>query len=140
MDISKLPIQKALPELIKELNSHNRVILEAMPGAGKTTGVPLALLKSGLPGNKKIVMLEPRRIAARSTSQFMASQLGEELGKTVGYQVRFENFCGPHTKVEVLTEGILTRRIQSDPELSDVGILIFDEFHERNLQSDLALA
>ena len=139
LDFSFLPINDCLPSLIENLKQYNRVILEAMPGAGKTTAVPLAVYQAGILGGKKILMLEPRRIAARSTSNFMSQLLKEKIGETVGYSVRFEHFSGPNTKIEVVTEGILTRRLQKDPELSDIGLIIFDEFHERSLQSDVAL-
>ena len=139
LDFSFLPINECLPTLLGKLKEHNRVILEAMPGAGKTTVVPLAVHQAKILGQKKILMLEPRRIAARSTSNFMSQLLKENVGDTVGYSVRFEHFSGPNTKIEVVTEGILTKRLQKDPELSDIGLIIFDEFHERNLQSDLAL-
>ena len=139
LDFSSLPINECLPSLIESLQKNNRVILEAMPGAGKTTAVPLAIYQAGILGQKKILMLEPRRIATRSTSNFMSQLLKETIGETIGYSVRFEHFSGPNTKIEVVTEGILTKRLQKDPELGGVGLIIFDEFHERNLQSDLAL-
>ena len=139
LDFSFLPINDCLPSLIEILKTNNRAILEAMPGAGKTTAVPLAIHQAQILGQKKILMLEPRRIAARSTSNFMCRLLKEKIGETVGYSVRFEHFSGPNTKIEVVTEGILTKRLQKDPELNDVGLIIFDEFHERSLQSDLAL-
>ena len=116
------------------------VILSAPPGSGKTTAIPLALQAESWLGNKHIAMLEPRRIAASGAASYMAQQLGEELGKTVGYQVRHEKRLTTHTKIQLLTEGLLTRRLQSDPELSQTGLVIFDEFHERHLQTDLALA
>ena len=139
LDFSFLPINECLPRLLGKLKEHNRVILEAMPGAGKTTAVPLAVHQAKILGQKKILMLEPRRIAARSTSNFMSQLLKEKIGETVGYSVRFEHFSGPNTKIEVVTEGILTKRLQKDPELSDIGLIIFDEFHERSLQLDVAL-
>ena len=137
---SKLPIHVALPELVTALSACNRVVLEAPPGAGKTTAVPLALLSEGWLAGKKILMLEPRRIAARSAAHYMAAQLGEPVGQTVGYRIRFEAKVSAATKIEVLTEGILARMLQDDPELAEVGLVIFDEFHERHLHSDLALA
>lgn len=115
------------------------VILSAPPGSGKTTAVPLALLQEDWL-NGKTIMLEPRRIAARGAANYMASSLGEQTGNTVGYHVRHDRKIGHHTKLEIVTEGLLTRRLQSDPELSDYGLVIFDEFHERHLQTDLALA
>jgi ATP-dependent helicase HrpB len=135
-----LPIDDALPELLAALVARNRVVLEAPPGAGKTTVVPLALLTQPWLAGKKILMLEPRRIAARSAALFMAAQLNEAIAQTVGYRIRFENQVSKATRVEVITEGILTRLLQADPALEDVGIVIFDEFHERHLHSDLALA
>jgi ATP-dependent helicase HrpB len=115
-------------------------VLSAPPGSGKTTRVPLALLDEPWLGGQEILMLEPRRPAARMAAARMAHLLGEAVGATVGYQVRFERRIGAHTRVQVLTEGILTRRIQGDPELTGVGLLIFDELHERSLQADLGLA
>ncbi|MEQ9366683.1 MAG: helicase-related protein, partial [Leptospirales bacterium] len=117
-------------------------VLEAPPGAGKSTIVPLELLRIPgiVPAGRRILMLEPRRLAARSVAARMADLLGEAVGETVGYRVRFENRVSSRTRIEVVTEGILTRRIQSDPELKDVALVIFDEFHERNLHGDLALA
>ena len=136
----ELPIHAALPRLYGALNRCNRVVLEAPPGAGKTTAVPLALLKQSWLGNQKILMLEPRRIAARSAAHYMAQQLCEAVGQTVGYRIRFEAKVSAATRIEVLTEGILARMLQDDPELAGVGLVIFDEFHERHLHSDLALA
>ncbi len=135
-----LPIHAALPELKLALANRTRVVLEAPPGAGKTTAVPLALLDAPWLAGRKIVMLEPRRIAARAAATFMASSLGESVGETVGYRIRFEAKVSAGTRIEVVTEGILTRLIQSDPELSGIGCLIFDEFHERHLATDLGLA
>ena len=115
-------------------------MLEAPPGAGKTTQVPLALLDASWLAGRRIVMLEPRRVAARSAAMFMAGQLGEEVGQTVGYRIRFENRVSARTRIEVVTEGILTRMIQDDPELEGIGALLLDEFHERHLAADLGLA
>ncbi|GLQ99473.1 ATP-dependent helicase HrpB [Dyella mobilis] len=115
-------------------------MLEAPPGAGKTTQVPLALLNAEWLSDKKIVMLEPRRIAARAAAQFMAQQLGEQVGQTVGYRIRFESKVSAATRIEVVTEGILTRLIQDDPELTGIGAILFDEFHERHLAGDLGAA
>ncbi|WP_373085227.1 ATP-dependent helicase HrpB [Sneathiella sp.] len=135
-----LPVANILPDLAAALSTAPAVILQAAPGAGKTTLVPLFLLKAGLCGNRKIIMLEPRRLAARAAARRMADLLGEEVGDTVGYRVRLDSRVSARTRIEVVTEGILTRRMQDDPELADVGIIIFDEFHERSLQTDLGLA
>jgi ATP-dependent helicase HrpB len=134
------PISTLLPEIAAHLASHPRLVLEAPPGAGKTTQVPLALLDAPWLQGRKIIMLEPRRVAARSAAQFMARQLGEDVGETVGYRIRFENKVSARTRVEVVTEGILTRMLQDDPMLEGVGALLFDEFHERHLAADLGLA
>jgi ATP-dependent helicase HrpB len=115
-------------------------VLQAPPGAGKTTRVPLALLDEPWLAGRSIIMLEPRRLAASNAARFMARSLGEQVGGTVGYAIRYERKVSKTTRIEVVTEGILTRRLQDDPELSGVGLVIFDEFHERNLNSDLALA
>ncbi len=136
----KLPIYDILPELRAQLVSREAVILSAPPGSGKTTVVPLALLAETWLAGQTILMLEPRRLAARLAAAFMSRQLGEEIGQTVGYRVRFESKVSAATRVEVVTEGVLTRRMQDDPELTGVGLVIFDEFHERSLQGDLALA
>ncbi len=134
-----LPIDAVLPDLIDALGRAGRAVLEAPPGAGKTTGVPLALLGSGLvPG--RIVLLEPRRLAARAAAERMAEMLGEPVGRRVGYRMRGEARVSVATRVEVVTEGILTRMLQSDPGLDGIGALIFDEFHERSLHADLGLA
>ena len=114
-------------------------MLQAEPGAGKSTAVPLALLKADWLAGKKIVMLEPRRLAVRSIANYLAALLGEQVGQTIGYQIRNERKVSAHTRLEIVTEGILTRRVQSDPELSDVALVIFDEFHERSIHADLAL-
>lgn len=135
-----LPIDAVLPQVLASLDDHARLVLEAPPGAGKTTRVPLALLDTHWLAGRQIVMLEPRRLAARAAARFMASQLGEEVGATIGYRVRFESKVSAATRVLVVTEGILTRMIQDDPALERVGALLFDEFHERHLASDLGLA
>ncbi|WP_028914271.1 ATP-dependent helicase HrpB [Pseudoxanthomonas sp. J31] len=134
------PITPLLPAIRDSLSAHPRLVLEAPPGAGKTTQVPLALLAAPWLEGRKIVMLEPRRVAARSAAGFMARQLGEEVGGTVGYRIRFENKVSARTRIEVVTEGILTRMIQDDPLLEGIGALLFDEFHERHLSADLGLA
>ena len=135
-----LPIDQTLPELIKALGSNNNVVLQAPPGAGKTTRVPLALLNEAWLGKQKIIMLEPRRLAARNAAHYMAAGLNEKIGQTVGYRVRMDSRVSDKTRIEVVTEGILTRMLQSDPTLENIGLVIFDEFHERSLQADLGLA
>lgn len=134
-----LPITAALPDLRAAIAARGMAVLQAPPGAGKTTVVPLDLLATGLITGR-ILMLEPRRLAARAAAERMAATLGEPVGQTVGYRIRGEAKIGPATRIEVVTEGILTRMIQSDPELQGVGCLIFDEFHERSLNADLGLA
>ena len=134
-----LPIDDALPPLLDALRTHGRAVLQAPPGAGKTTRVPLALLQSGLIRGR-ILMLEPRRLAARAAAERMAESLAEPIGKTVGYRIRGETMTSGATRIEVVTEGILTRMLQSDPELVGIGAVIFDEFHERSLNADLGLA
>ncbi|MEE4080374.1 ATP-dependent helicase HrpB [Pseudomonas viridiflava] len=138
--MDSLPIDAALPALLKALQDRNEAVLEAPPGAGKTTRVPLALLEETWLAGQTILMLEPRRLAARAAAERLASELGEKVGETVGYRIRLESKVGPKTRIEVVTEGILTRRLQDDPALEGVGLLIFDEFHERSLDADLALA
>lgn len=140
MIVSSLPVDQVIPDLRSALQQSNTVLLSAEPGAGKTTRVPLALLHEPWLAGQRIIMLEPRRLAARNAARFMAAQLQEPVGHTVGYRIRLETCVGPSTRIEVVTEGILTRMLQSDPELTGVGLVIFDEFHERNLNSDLALA
>jgi ATP-dependent helicase HrpB len=135
-----LPIAEALPPLAVALARRSRVLLKAPPGAGKSTVVPLALMDSAWLGDRKILMLEPRRIAARAVAQRMAQLLGEPIGKTVGYRTRHDTRVSRDTRIEVVTEGILTRMLQADSELRDVGCVIFDEFHERSLNADLGLA
>lgn len=138
--MSALPIEALLPAIKKLLNSRPNGILVADPGAGKTTRVPLALLAEPWLAGRKIVMLEPRRLAARSAARYMATLLGEQVGETVGYRVKQDTRVGAHTRIEVITEGVLTRMLQADPALEDVGLVIFDEFHERSLHADLGLA
>ncbi|HET7570621.1 MAG TPA: ATP-dependent helicase HrpB [Gammaproteobacteria bacterium] len=135
-----LPIDDALPALRDALAARPDVVLHAPTGAGKTTRVPLALLNAPWLAGRRIVMLEPRRLAARAAARHMASLLGESVGATVGYRTRFDTRVGADTRVEVVTEGVLTRLLQHDPELAGYGIVIFDEFHERSLQADLGLA
>ena len=135
-----LPVDAVLPELLDALEEHGTAVLQAPTGSGKTTRVPAALLGAGWRRARRIVMLEPRRLAARSAARFMAGQLGEQVGQTVGYRTRLDTRVSGHTRIEVVTEGILTRILQSDPELSDYAAVIFDEFHERSLQADLGLA
>jgi len=134
-----LPIDDALPELLEALRARGRAVLQAPPGAGKTTRVPLAMLEAGV-CEGRIVMLEPRRLAARAAAERMAETLGEPAGQTVGYRIRGEAKVSKATRIEVVTEGILTRMLQGDPELAGVGAVIFDEFHERSLNADLGLA
>lgn len=137
--MSSLPVAAVLPELLAALDGASQVLLSAPTGAGKSTWLPLQLLAH--PGiNGKIILLEPRRLAARNVAQRLAELLNEKPGDTVGYRMRAQNCVGPNTRLEVITEGVLTRMIQRDPELSGVGLVILDEFHERSLQADLALA
>ena len=135
-----LPIEAALPAIRTALGQFTALVLQAPPGAGKTTRVPLALLDEPWLAGRTILLLEPRRLAARAAAARMASLLGESVGQTVGYRIRFEHQVSRQTRIEVLTEGILTRRLQRDPALDGVGLVIFDEFHERSLHADLALA
>ena len=134
------PIDAILPDLVAALSVGRAAVLQAPPGAGKTTRVPLALLDSGWLGGSKIVMLEPRRLAARAAATYMARLLGERVGETVGYRVRLDTRVGPRTRIEVVTEGILVRMLQDDPGLEGIGVVIFDEFHERSIHADLGLA
>lgn len=136
----QLPIDAAIPSLRHAITEHDSVVLQAPPGAGKTTRVPLALLNEAWLDGQSILMLQPRRVAARAAAERMASELGEKVGETVGYRIRLESRVGPSTRIEVVTEGILARRLQDDPSLEGVGLVIFDEFHLRSLDSDLALA
>jgi ATP-dependent helicase HrpB len=135
-----LPIDEALPALTQALESRTRVLLEAPPGAGKSTIVPLALLDRSWLNGGKILMLEPRRLAARAVANRMAQLLGETVGKTVGYRTRLDTRVGRDTRIEVVTEGILTRMLQENSELPGIACVIFDEFHERSLNADLGLA
>jgi ATP-dependent helicase HrpB len=134
-----LPVDEVLPDLVRALRDSGHAVLQAPPGAGKTTRVPLALLReSWVTG--RIVMLEPRRLAARAAARYLARQLGEEVGETVGYRMRLDTRVSPSTRIEVVTEGVLTRMLQSDPALEGVSVVIFDEFHERSLHADVGLA
>ncbi len=135
-----LPINAVLDELKRTLFENANVVLEALPGAGKTTGIPLALLNEPWLAGQKMILLAPRRLAARAAALRMSGLLNETVGQTVGYRVRMETRVGPETRIEVVTEGVLTRMLQKDPSLKGVGLVIFDEFHERNLDADLGLA
>ncbi|MFD2201213.1 ATP-dependent helicase HrpB [Shivajiella indica] len=135
-----LPIGDIIPQVKSQLNQSNTLLVNAPPGAGKSTILPLVLLEESFLKGKKIFMLEPRRLAAKSIAQRLAELLGENVGETVGYRIRFENKISAQTRLEVLTEGILTRMLHHDNALEEVGLVIFDEFHERNLHADLALA
>src|SRR5882672_2304180 len=132
-----LPIDEVLTEITDHVTKSGALVLQAPPGAGKTTRVPAALLEAGVPG--KIVVLEPRRLAARLAARRVASERGEAVGGMVGYEVRFDRSISASTRIEFVTEGILTRRLMADPELRGVGAVVLDEFHERHLQGDLAL-
>src|SRR5512143_236512 len=134
------PIDSVIARLITTIRQNPSVMVIAPPGAGKTTRVPLALLDVIPPEDGRIVMLEPRRIAAVSAARWMAKSLGEEAGDTVGYAIRFDTKKSAKTRIEVVTEGILTRRLQADPALEGTAMVIFDEFHERSIHADLALA
>jgi ATP-dependent helicase HrpB len=134
------PIDEILPRIKETVLAGPSAVLQAPPGSGKTTRTPLALLETIPPEKGQILLLEPRRIAAVSAARWMAKTLGEEIGGTMGYSIRFESRVSEKTRIEVVTEGILTRRIQTDPGLKGVAMVIFDEFHERSLQADLALA
>ena len=137
---TSLPIDGVLPELLSALETNTNAVLVAEPGAGKTTRVPLALLNAAWRGDGKILVLEPRRLAARAAARRMASELGERPGQTVGYRVRMETKVSAQTRIEVVTEGVFTRMVLDDPELSGVAAILFDEFHERSLDGDLGLA
>ncbi|TRX74250.1 ATP-dependent helicase HrpB [Pseudomonas mangiferae] len=138
--MNALPIDAILPDLRAALAARDEAVLEAPPGAGKTTRVPLALLDEPWLAGQRILMLEPRRLAARAAAERLAAERGEAVGEAVGYRIRLDSRVGPRTRIEVVTEGILTRRLQDDPGLEGVGLVIFDEFHERSLDADLALA
>ena len=134
------PVEEKIKEIRRALAVNRDVVLTAPPGSGKTTCVPPALLDEPWLKGKKIVMLEPRRLAARNCATYIAKKLGEPVGGTVGYQVRLERKISAQTRLEIVTEGLLTQRLLSDPELADVGLVIFDEFHERSLACDLSFA
>lgn len=134
-----LPITDFLPQIISLLANGNNLILQAEPGAGKSTALPLSLLDATWLKGKKILMLEPRRVAAKSIAHYLARQLGETVGQRIGYQIKNDRKISKDTILEIVTEGILTRRLQSDPEISDIGLIIFDEFHERSIHADLSL-
>jgi ATP-dependent helicase HrpB len=140
LDHSGLPIDEALPELRRALREHSAAVLMAPPGAGKSTVVPLVLLREPWAAAKRILMLEPRRLAARAVALRMAQTLGEAVGHTVGYRMRLDTRVSRDTRIEVVTEGVLTRMLQSDPALEGVAAVLFDEYHERSLQADLGLA
>ena len=135
-----LPIDPLLPEIISLLRTGSRLVLRADPGAGKTTRVPAALLDAGIAGDKQIVVLEPRRIAARAAAEFVAQQRRQSVGAEVGYRVRFEQRGSARTRLWFVTEGVFGRQLARDPFLEDVGVVVLDEFHERHLQGDVALA
>ncbi len=139
LPLSQLPIEAVMPQLLKAVKTQHQIILKAAPGAGKSTHFPLQLLlNQSVTG--KIVMLEPRRLAARNIARYLAQQLGEQVGGRVGYRVRGETKVSHHTQLEIVTEGVMTRMIQNDPELNGVDLLVFDEFHERSIHADTALA
>ena len=138
--MKNLPISQVIPEIKEKLNSHQRLILQAPPGAGKTTALPLALLNEPWLEGQKIIMLEPRRLAVRSSATRMAELLGEKVGERIGYQIKMDSVHSKETKILIVTEGVLTRKLQHDPSLEDVALIIFDEFHERSIHADLSLA
>lgn len=138
--MTSLPIESRLPAIQAALADHPRALLVAEPGAGKTTRVPLSLLEAPWAREGRLLLLEPRRVAARLAAGFMAESLGERVGETVGYRMRGESRVGPHTRLEVVTQGVLTRMLQEDPLLEGVAGILFDEFHERSLEADLGLA
>jgi ATP-dependent helicase HrpB len=138
--VQPLPVEEILPDAVERLRRAQSLVVEAPPGAGKTTRLPAALLDAGVAGTGDVLVLEPRRLAARMAARRVAEERGERVGETVGYQVRFEEVAGRSTRLRFLTEGVLTRRLLADPSLRGVGCVVLDEFHERHLQADLALA
>ncbi|MGH9838057.1 MAG: ATP-dependent RNA helicase [Blastocatellia bacterium] len=138
--MQSLPIDPLLLEIVASLHRSNNLVLEAPPGAGKTTRVPAALLDAGIAGDGEVLVLEPRRLAARMAARRVAEERDERIGETIGYQVRFEEVSSAKTRLRFLTEGVLTRRLLTDPRLARAGVVVLDEFHERHLQADLALA
>jgi ATP-dependent RNA helicase HrpB len=138
--LDPLPIDDVLPSVIAALRAHRRLVLEAPPGAGKTTRVPPAIEAAGLSGPAEVVVLEPRRLAARLAATRVAAEASEPVGGRIGYQVRFDQSVGPRTRIRYVTEGILSRRLVSEPTLPGVGAVVMDEFHERHLVSDVVLA
>lgn len=137
--MSQLPIEAVLADLLHAVRQQSQIILQAAPGAGKSTHFPLTLIKEGIVSGK-IILLEPRRLAAKSIAHYLAKQLGESVGETVGYRMRGDTRVGKHTRLEIVTEGVMTRMLQQDPMLDGVGMLIFDEYHERSIHADLSLA
>src|SRR5262245_28927902 len=135
-----LPIEPLIPEILGALAAGPNLVLEAPPGAGKTTRVPLALLDAVWARSAKIIVLEPRRLAARGAAARMAAMLGEDVGETVGYRVRLDRKIGPKTRIEVVTTGLFLRQLQGDPALPGVAAILFDEFHERTIEGDMVLA
>ena len=140
MAVASLPIEPLLPQLLETLRVHGRLVLQAPPGAGKTTRVPLALAAAEPWSQGRVLVLEPRRLAAKLAARQMARSLGEAVGETVGYRVRLDSCVGPNTRVELVTDGLFLRLLQEDPALSGVSAVLFDEVHERGIGSDLALA
>src|SRR5829696_3954003 len=138
--MQRLPVDEILPAAVETLGRARSLVVEAPPGAGKTTRLPPALLDAGVAGGGDVLVLEPRRLAARMAARRVAEERGEKLGETVGYQVRFEEVASAATRLRFLTEGVLTRRLLADPRLKGVGCVVLDEFHERHLQADIALA
>src|SRR5258707_4882695 len=138
--LNALPIDSVIPRLRGLFDSSLNLVLQAPPGAGKTTRVPLALLDQSWLAGRRIIVLEPRRLAARAAARRMAALLGETVGETVGYRMRMDIKVGPNTRIEVVTDGVFVRQLQHDPALERVGLVVFDEVHERGLDSDLNLA
>ena len=138
--MDRLPIDEGLPEITARLRESSAIVIEAPPGAGKTTRVPRALLDGDFAHAGEILVVQPRRLPARLAAARVAAELAETPGETVGYTVRFEEVAGPRTRIRFVTEGILTRRLLTDPSLGDVSVVVLDEFHERHLATDVALA